>query len=161
MASALILGSMPGQESLRKQEYYANSKNSFWYIMGCLIGADPEMKYADRVSTLKKHRIALWDVFKVCAREDSLDSSIIDETAEPNDFLTFYDNHPHLTHVFFNGIKAETAYKRSVIAQLPEKYRILKYRRLPSTSSAYAAMSVDEKLKYWRIIIESINNRET
>jgi double-stranded uracil-DNA glycosylase len=44
-ARVLILGTLPGAESLRRQQYYAKKENSFWRIMGELIGAAPELPY--------------------------------------------------------------------------------------------------------------------
>lgn len=158
-ASVLILGSMPGAESLRKREYYANSRNVFWSIMGHLLGAGPERKYEDRLRILTDYGIAVWDVLKSCEREGSLDSAIKDETIEANDFTLFFKNHPHITHVFFNGTKAQTAYKRYVIPSLAEKQRKLKYERLPSTSPAHAAMSSNEKIRRWGIIIEPVKTK--
>jgi TDG/mug DNA glycosylase family protein len=46
---ALILGTMPSAESLRCGEYYANPRNSFWTIMGTLIGAHPKIPYDERL----------------------------------------------------------------------------------------------------------------
>jgi TDG/mug DNA glycosylase family protein len=158
-AFVLILGSMPGAESLRKGEYYANNRNLFWNIMGHLLGAGPERKYEDRLRILTDCGIALWDVLKYCDREGSLDSAIKDETIEVNDFPTFFKDHPHITQVFFNGTKAQTSYKRYVVPNLTGKQRTLKYECLPSTSPAHAAMSSNEKVERWRIIIGRIKTK--
>jgi hypoxanthine-DNA glycosylase len=60
-AKVLILGSMPGEESLRKNEYYANPKNIFWKIMAGLFKFGQDASYEERKRILKKNRIALWD----------------------------------------------------------------------------------------------------
>ena len=158
-ASVLILGSIPGAESLRKEEYYANNRNLFWNIMGQLLGAGPERKYEERLRILTDSGIALWDVLKSCDREGSLDSAIKNETIEVNDFPTFFKDHPHIRQVFFNGTKAQMSYKRYVVPNLTGKQRTLKYERLPSTSPAHAAMSSDVKLERWRIIIGPIKTK--
>lgn len=83
-ARVLILGTMPGKESLRVGEYYANPRNSFWGIVGELLGFSIEADYGARVESLKSHGIALWDVLAIWDRDGSLDSKIRMSTAIPN-----------------------------------------------------------------------------
>ncbi|MDR3410674.1 MAG: DNA-deoxyinosine glycosylase, partial [Formivibrio sp.] len=59
----LMLGSLPGEISLAQGQYYANKHNRFWALLGSVIDEDlPAMVYADRLKTLLRHRIGLWDV---------------------------------------------------------------------------------------------------
>jgi double-stranded uracil-DNA glycosylase len=148
-ALVLILGSMPGEESLKRREYYAHPKNSFWQIMGNVFGFDYRMTYEKRTKALLKNRISVWDVLESCEREGSLDSSIKSDTIIENDFSWFFSEYPDITHIFFNGAKAEKEYQKRVIRNLPElKHKII-YHRLPSTSPAMARMSLTEKLSEW------------
>ncbi|MDM7920203.1 MAG: DNA-deoxyinosine glycosylase [Methanosarcina sp.] len=101
----LILGSLPSDESIRKQQYYGNPGNDFWKLVGQAIGENlQEMAYEKRLETLKPNRIGLWDVFKAGNREGSPDSRIRDE--EINDFSCLKKIVPELRLVCFNGKKA-------------------------------------------------------
>ena len=57
-ARVLVLGTLPGQVSLLRQQYYAQPQNVFWKIMGALVGAGPELEYGPRIQRLKEHGIA-------------------------------------------------------------------------------------------------------
>jgi len=140
-ATVLILGSVPGLESIDKGEYYANKRNQFWPIMGELVGAGPEKSYEERIRILKDRGIAVWDVVNF------YDSST-------NDIEGFLNAHPRITRVFFNGVQAQTLFNRYVRPNLTDKHRQLQYECLPSTSSAHATMSLNEKIERWRIITE-------
>jgi hypoxanthine-DNA glycosylase len=150
-ARVLVLGSMPGRESLRREQYYAHPRNLFWRIIEALLEIDRPASYAGRVKALKARRIALWDVLHSCVREGSLDTRIEKEAA--NDFARFFRSHPAISHVFFNGAKAEASYRRHVLAGIGKP---LQYRRLPSTSPAHAALSYRRKLAAWRVILGAV-----
>lgn len=153
-ARLLILGSMPGIESLRTGQYYAHPRNAFWRIMGDLVGASPEMPYAARTRRLKKAGIAVWDVLAACAREGSLDAAIDRRSIIANDLVSFLARRPDIRHVFFNGATAERCFRVHVQPAL--EAGALKLVRLPSTSPAHAARAYADKLQAWRVILEPL-----
>jgi hypoxanthine-DNA glycosylase len=151
-SKVLILGSMPGEASLKVGQYYAHPRNAFWPIMGELFGADPSLPYQERVALLQSTGVALWDSLQACVRPGSLDASITDEVA--NDFPGFFDKHPNITHVFFNGMKAERAFRRYAFPALTEDRHI--FARLPSTSPAHAAMTLAAKVRAWCVVRKKV-----
>lgn len=147
----LILGSMPGEASLRQQQYYAHPRNAFWPIMGKLLGFTPETTtYEERLGILLSHGIALWDTVGTCARRGSLDSNI--DVIALNDFTEFLTRYSRISHVYFNG---KTSYNFFIKynRNLHNKNIILNV--LPSSSPACAVLNMSEKLHKWSIIISN------
>ncbi|MFA6713781.1 MAG: DNA-deoxyinosine glycosylase [Victivallaceae bacterium] len=144
-ATRLILGSMPGAESLRRRQYYAYPHNCFWKIMGELLGFDCRIDYKERVEYLLRDRIALWDTVQRCVRPGSMDSDI--KHARPNDFEKLFRECPNIRKVFFNGQAAHKLFVRHCREmRLPELELII----LPSTSPANASIPYRKKLEAWR-----------
>jgi TDG/mug DNA glycosylase family protein len=154
-ARMLILGSLPGQASLRQQQYYAQPRNAFWTIMGRLFGAGPELPYAERAQRLVAHGIALWDVCAAAQRPGSLDAAIVHASVEPNDFAAFLASHPDIGLIAFNGGKAAELYRRLVLPGLPAALGAIRRETLPSTSPAHAAMPFEEKLTHWARVLQN------
>ena len=109
---------MAGEASLKDRQYYAHPRNAFWRIMGELFGAGPSLSYQERVAILQSVGVAVWDSLQTCVRPGSLDASITEEVA--NDFPALFAKHPNITQVFFNGSKAEKAFRRHALPALHE-----------------------------------------
>jgi len=151
-ARLLILGSMPGKASLLAGQYYAHPRNLFWPIVGNLIGASPQLSYDERTAILVANGVALWDVLKSCRRNGSLDASIDKASMVVNDFSGFFNDHPAIERIFFNGATAELVFRRHVLPTLTQKrWELL---RLPSTSPANAARTFQQKLAEWQVILQ-------
>ena len=145
----LILGSMPGVASLKKQQYYAHPQNQFWRLIGEVLGQDlAGLDYEERLFALKRRGVALWDVLASCSREGSLDADISDE--EPNRIGELL-RETGIKNVFLNGGKAEAAFKVFIADGLPSGVAA---HRLPSSSPAHAGLTFDEKLRKWSLIAE-------
>ncbi len=151
-AKILILGSMPGQASLTAEQYYAHQRNAFWPILSAWLQLHPDANYAARVAALQSSPIALWDVLRSCKRTGSLDTGIEVGSEIVNDFQSFFATQPALTHIFFNGGKAEACFRRYVAASCDTS--IFKLIRLPSTSPAHARLSLEEKRSVWHAALQ-------
>jgi len=142
----LILGSMPGIASLQQNAYYAHPRNAFWPIMASYFQFDVAQPYAARLSQLTHQGVALWDVLQRCERSGSLDSAIKAESMVANRIDLWLRQTPTLVALFCNGAKA---------GQLLQRYypglaaRGLQVEILPSTSPAYAALSLAAKTQRW------------
>lgn len=149
----LILGTMPGEESLKKQQYYGHLRNHFWKVIYSLFGDDLQDDYLARKNYLITHHIALWDVLEGCERKGSLDADI--KNPIPNRIPELLLEYPNVTYLFFNGAKAEALFKK-FHKDFCENNK-LKTMRLPSTSPAHA-IAFEAKLKQWMKIKEVLTS---
>ena len=138
-----ILGTMPGRESLRKQQYYANNRNSFWKIIYELTETVFSENYAERMDVLKRNHIAVWDICQFGERKTSVASDINNE--EPNPINEVIEMFPSVKQILFNGKKAEKLY-RNYFSEIEN----IQYKTVLSTSPANARFSFREKLNNWK-----------
>ena len=155
----LILGSMPGQASLKAAQYYAHPRNAFWPIAVATIqNSTPDYKhahaisYAQRIQMATDYGLALWDVLASCERPGSLDSNIKRSSEVANPIGEWLNSHPSVVRVCFNGKTAAAAYQRHLVAnqeaiQAPQH---VKFFSLPSTSPAMATLTLEQKTANWR-----------
>ena len=153
-AALLILGSMPGRQSLEQGQYYAHPQNVFWPIMGQLFGAGTDRSYSERKRILRENRVAVWDVLRECYRPGSMDAAIRADSEVANDFPALFARCRQLRAVMFNGQKAELSFRRHVLPSIPESAGAIATVTLPSTSPAHASLSWEEKLARWRRLLE-------
>lgn len=143
--TTLVLGSLPGEESLAKQEYYAHKQNAFWKIMFDIFKQEYSDDYSVKCRIVLDNHIALWDMIYSGTRKGSLDSDIKNETA--NDIKGFLQDYPNITKILLNGKKAEATFKKNF------KDINVTTITMPSTSPANARMSYSEKLKVWKAVL--------
>ena len=146
----LVLGTLPGEESLRRQQYYAHPRNLFWPIVFALFGATPPANYDERLRFATSRRIALWDVVAAGERIASADATIRAEV--PNPIAELLAMHPEIRAVAFNGSGARRLHDRH-FPRRPD----LTYLALPSTSPAHARLGFAEKLARWHTLREVLD----
>jgi hypoxanthine-DNA glycosylase len=150
-ARILILGSMPGEASMKAGQYYAHPRNQFWDLMGDLLGAGRNLSYRRRLDRLRRSGVALWDVVGECVRPGSMDHRIDPASIRPNDFAELFRRAPGIRAIFFNGAAAARFFRRHVRGA-PD----CSFRTLPSTSPACASKTYAQKLKAWSAITRQL-----
>lgn len=148
----LVLGSMPGVESLRQQQYYAHPRNAFWPIMGKLFGFSPALPYEQRLEELNRAGVALWDSLGGCERSGSLDSNIREPV--PNDIPGLLKKYPAIHAIFCNGAASYQFLKKYHGALFGRSD--LAIRQMPSTSPAAAMYSFEQKLQQWTAVKKAV-----
>jgi hypoxanthine-DNA glycosylase len=141
-ARLLVLGSLPGEESLAQARYYAHPRNQFWRLLGAVIEQDLEpLAYEQRLEALLEARVALWDTVGAARRRGSLDGDIRD--VEANSVALLVDTLPELRAVGFNGGKAAAVGMPQLAGRLE-----LTLLPLPSSSPAFT-LPFAAKLERW------------
>ncbi len=138
----LLLGSLPGEASLRAQRYYAHPQNQFWRLLGSALGEPlAELDYDDRLARLAARHIGLWDVVGEARRIGSLDGALREVTANP--LAQFVADQPQLRAIAFNGQTAAKIGRRA----LGDNGR-LTLIDLPSSSPAYTLGFADKAARW-------------
>ena len=145
-AEFLILGTMPGDESLMNQEYYANSRNRFWKVIKAVFGQDLK-DYEEKKSFLKEKHIALWDVLESAQRKGSADADILNENV--NDLEKFLHDHPKIKKIGFNGKNAFNYF--SIYVKPKFKHDDIILVTLPSTSGANGYFKLENWIKFFKL----------
>lgn len=141
----LILGSFPSIKSFENGFYYTHPQNQFWKIISQIVNY-PVNNRDQKVWLLKENKIALWDMIKSCNRENSLDSSIENESV--NDIAGLLEKYPNITKIAFTGKKSQALFEYHF------GYLEIDRCYLPSPSSAYAKMSLEQKIAKYKELLK-------
>ncbi len=147
-AKILILGSFPSVASREAGFYYAHKQNRFFKVLPALFGEERPADTNGKKEFLIRHGIALWDVIQSCDVEKSSDSSIRNVT--PNGIAALIAG-TDIKTVYLNGNTAAKLYEKYVLPSVS-----LPYLRLPSTSPANAAFSVERLVNEWSVILRDL-----
>ena len=141
----IILGSLPGNISIKKHQYYGNPGNDFWRLFGSAISEDfQSMDYESRLETLKCNGIDLWDVFKAGDGVGSGDAKIRDE--EINQFSLVKEIAPKLRLICFNGNKSEKY--EPILREIGYETKIL------LSSSGANRISLEKRKSEWKDVFK-------
>lgn len=143
-STVLVLGSFPSVKSRESGFFYGHAQNRFWRVTAAVFGCPVPVTIPEKRAFLLQNHVALWDVTASCDIDGSSDASI--KNVRPND-LTPLLAASKITHIFTNGATADALYTRW---QFPATG--ISAVRLPSTSPANAAWSLDRLIDAWRVI---------
>lgn len=142
----LILGSFPSVKSREAMFFYGHPQNRFWKLIAALYGEDVPSTIEEKSSLILRHRLALWDSIHSCTITGSSDSSVRDVV--PNDISGIIRN-SKIERIFCNGALSHKMYMKFIFPSTG-----IKARKLPSTSPANAAYSLERLVREWSVIKE-------
>lgn len=140
----LILGSFPSVKSREQCFFYGHPQNRFWRLTAMLFDEEVPQSIEEKKRLILRHNLALWDVVYSCTITGSSDSSIKNVVA--NDLSPIL-NESRVDRIFTNGALAHKLYMKHIFPQTG-----IEAVKLPSTSPANAAYSLDRLSEYWEII---------
>ena len=141
----LVLGSFPSVKSREYNFYYGHPQNRFWKVLAHIFEKEIPQTIEEKKTFLLEHHIAVWDVIESCTIIGSSDSSIKDVVV--NDFSKILQS-SRIEMIYANGGKAYDLYCKYV-----EKKTWIPAIKLPSTSPANAAWTLERLSEKWNIIL--------
>lgn len=143
-SSVLILGSFPSVKSREQNFFYGHPQNRFWKLIALLFDEEIPQSIDEKKRLILKHNLALWDVIHSCTVTGSSDSSIKDVVA--NDLSEILKN-SKVNRIFANGALSHKMYMKYIFPKTG-----IEAVKLPSTSPANAAFSLDRLAENWKIV---------
>lgn len=144
-SEALILGSFPSVKSRENMFFYGHPQNRFWKLLALLCGEEVPVTIEEKTDLVLSRHLALWDTIRSCTITGSSDSSVRDVV--PNDLSVIIDN-SRVSRVFCNGALSYNMYMKYSFPATG-----IRAVKLPSTSPANAAYSLERLAKAWEIIL--------
>lgn len=156
--SILILGSLPGGESLSHKEYYYSNSNRIWKVLCKITGESIPYDYQQKQMLLATYHIALWDYYESAIRAEGSDDKYIRD-AIPNDIAGFMAQHPTITTIAINGYGKYRKFGERIKRDLAKNPALADVRvlRLPETSGGnanYGWGSLDNLAREWAQIFD-------
>ncbi|WP_405358167.1 DNA-deoxyinosine glycosylase [Ruminococcus sp.] len=142
----LILGSFPSVKSREAMFFYGHPQNRYWKLIARLFGESVPETIEEKKRLALTHHIAMWDTIHSCTITGSSDSSIRDVV--PNDLSVILD-HSKVERIFCNGATSHKLYMKYIFLMTG-----IKAVKLPSTSPANAAFTLDRLAEEWSVIKE-------
>lgn len=147
-SKVLILGSFPSVKSRESGFFYGHPQNRFWKVLAGILDIPVPMTVNEKKAILLDHSIAVWDVIASCRITGSSDSSIKDVV--PNDFEKILSS-ARIERICANGATAWKLYEKYV-----KQSTGMNAVKLPSTSPANAAWSLERLIEYWKEYIKPL-----
>jgi hypoxanthine-DNA glycosylase len=144
-SESLILGSFPSVKSREAMFFYGHPQNRFWKVIPMLYGEKTPENIEEKKSIILRHNLALWDSIHSCTITGSSDSSVKDVV--PNDISGIIEN-SKIGKVFCNGALSHKMYMKYIYPDTK-----IEAVKLPSTSPANAAFSLDRLIEHWKVIL--------
>ena len=140
----LILGSFPSVKSREAQFFYGHPQNRFWKLLALLFDEETPVTIEEKRALVLRHHLALWDTIRSCTVTGSSDSSICNVV--PNDLRVILE-HSCVDRIYCNGATSFRLYQKYILPQTG-----IPAQKLPSTSPANAAWSMERLYRAWEVI---------
>ena len=140
----LILGSFPSVKSRESAFFYGHPQNRFWRVLALIFDEELPSTIDEKKKIVLSHGLALWDSIHSCTITGSSDSSVKDVV--PNDISGIISG-SRISRIFCNGALSHKMYMKYIYPSAG-----IAAAKLPSTSPANAAWSVQRLVSAWSVI---------
>lgn len=140
-SKTLILGSFPSVKSRETMFFYGHPQNRFWRVVAAVFDEKTPVSIEDKKELILRHELALWDTIQSCTITGSSDSSV--KNIVPNDISDII-NKSRIDRIFCNGSLSYKMYMKYIFPKTD-----IEAVKLPSTSPANAAFSMEKLLNKW------------
>ena len=135
----LILGTIPGKNSISANEYYYDNGNRMWKMLAKLATQELPTNYTEKKVLLEHLHVVLWDYYQ------------FGERTNPNDIVGFVRKNPTITKIAINGYGKYNMFGEKLQNQFGQSIKVF---RLPETSGLNASWTLEKLCQDWSVVFE-------